>query len=300
MSIGYACIISGSKDYKFKSCILKNASDNRLRELTFHNLSILDKMIDYNIKNKIKLFRISSDIIPFASHQINKQEWWLESKILFENLGLKIKNNNLRVSMHPGQYTVLNSPHPLVVERAILDLEYHTRFLDSLGLDSSSKIILHIGGIYNEKSNAIDRFALNYSLLSKNIKDRLVIENDDKSYTIEDVLEIGLRLSIPVVFDNLHNRINPSKTKFSEFEWIKNCSKTWLKKDGKQKIHYSQQDTLGKSGAHSQTILIEEFVDFYKKILPLDVDIMLEVKDKNISAVNCIAAVNEIYAAPNL
>lgn len=295
MSIGYACIISGSNDYKLKTCILKNASDNRLRELAFYNLNILEKMIDYNIFNGVNLFRISSDIIPFASHLVNRQEWWLENKIFLENLGTKIKNSNLRVSMHPGQYTVLNSPSPLVVERAIADLEYHTLFLDSLKIDSSSKIVLHIGGVYNDKISSIKRFEQSYSMLPQNIKDRLVIENDDKSYSIEDVLNIGLRLSIPVVFDNLHNKINPSDSKLTEYEWIKSCSNTWLGKDGRQKIHYSQQDRLGKSGAHSQTICIEEFMDFYKTISPLNLDIMLEVKDKNISAIECIGAVKSIY-----
>lgn len=115
----------------------------------------------------------------------------------------------LRLSMHPGQYTVLNSPNPDVVERAVLDLEYHTEFLDLCGLKEDSKVILHIGGIYGNKVEAKQRFVENYNLLSPNIRKRLIIENDDKLYHVEDVLEIANIAQIPVVFDALHHKVNP-------------------------------------------------------------------------------------------
>jgi len=98
------------------------------------------------------------------------------------------RNPNIRGSMHPGQYTVLNSPNEEVVEKSIMDLEYHCKFLDSLGVDYSNKIILHVGGVYGDKISAMERFKHNFNRLSNSLKKRLVIENDDKSYTIEDVL----------------------------------------------------------------------------------------------------------------
>ena len=82
--------------------------------------------------------------------------------MIFDRIGVKIKEGNLRVSMHPGQYTVLNSPHPEVVQRAFDDLNYHAQVLDSLNTRSECKIILHIGGVYDQKKLAIDRFAANY------------------------------------------------------------------------------------------------------------------------------------------
>jgi UV DNA damage endonuclease len=169
-------------------------------------------------------------------------------------------------------------------------------FLDSLGLNREHKMVLHIGGVYNNKPEAIARFIANYKELSHSIKQRLVLENDDKSYNIGEVIKIGKQLNAPVVFDNLHNSMNPSKDSKLEETWIKECNKTWKVKDGRQKIHFSQQDLGKRAGSHSPSIRLDEFIDFYKRIDGANLDIMLEVKDKNISAVNCIRQISQIGA----
>lgn len=290
MSIGYACIAVGVNDANQRSCIAKNASEEKLSELIQHNLNVLEIIIDYNIQNNIKLFRISSDIIPFGSSPINTLKWWELFESEFHRIGCKIKNSGMRVSMHPGQYTVLNSPDADVVKRAVQELNYSARVLDSLELCAEHKIILHIGGIYQNKPQAIQRFCENYKYLNDSVKQRLVIENDDKNYKIFDVLAIGKKMEIPVVFDNLHNAVNPSDDNHyhDEVYWINECKKTWKDVDGIQKIHYSQQAQFKRAGSHSDTIDINEFLRFYKQIDYDNIDIMLEVKDKNLSAVKCI------------
>ncbi|WP_077368202.1 UV DNA damage repair endonuclease UvsE [Anaerosalibacter sp. Marseille-P3206] len=288
MNIGYACLTVGVPDTDQKSCMLKNANKEKLLELISYNLNSLENIIDYNIKNKIKLFRISSDIIPFGSNPVNNLEWWDIFDSQFSRIGHKIKTSGMRVSMHPGQYTVLNSPKKEVVENAIEDLRYHTKILDTLGIGEDNKIVLHIGGVYNDKSQAIRRFISNYRELDDSVKRRLIIENDDKSYNISDVLEIGSIINVPVVFDNLHNQVNPFDKSKSDYYWIDKCKETWREKDGIQKIHYSQQNPLKKAGSHSSTIQINKFMSFYEGLERDDIDIMLEVKDKNLSAVKCI------------
>ncbi len=288
MAIGYACMTLGMRDAQIKNCLLKNADEDKLKELIEINLQALEHMIDYNIKNGIRLFRISSDIIPFGSHPVNRILWWEEYRDRLEGIGDKIKHGPVRVSMHPGQYSVLNSPHTQVVENAMEDLKYHNRFLDSLGVDISCKIILHVGGIYGNKKEALTRFKEHYASLDVNIKNRLVIENDDRCYSIEDVLDIGHEIGIPVIFDNLHHLVNPPMKKLQDIEWIKKCSCTWKHTDGKQKIHYSQQAEAGKAGAHSNTVRLNPFLAFYRQLESIDLDVMLETKDKNISALKCI------------
>lgn len=288
MSIGYACITLGAENVKLSRCTLKNASEDSLRKIINKNLEALFNIIDYNIENEIKLFRISSDIIPFGSHKVNTLNWQEEFKDKLLAIGKKIKASNMRVSMHPGQYTVLNSINDDVVKNAVRDLEYHASFLDALKVDSKNKIVLHIGGVYGDKKKASENFIKNYFKLPEKIKKRLIIENDDRSYNIEDVLNISKEISIPVVFDNLHNKLNPSPRKLSESEWISICGETWKKEDGRQKIHYSQQKNGATVGAHSDTIDVNEFSEFYNSLKDKDIDIMLEVKDKNISAVKCI------------
>lgn len=289
MRIGYACLTVGVEGTKLRTCSLKNATPALLTELIYSNLLVLDKVLDYNIQNDIKLFRISSDIIPFGSHPVNKLEWWQIFADQLKNLGQKSHSHNMRLSMHPGQYTVLNSPIDVVVKRAVEDLRYHARFLDSLGLGPENKIVLHVGGVYGDRLASMERFVSEYRRLDENIRQRLVIENDDRQYRIGDVLSMGRSEGIPVVFDNLHHQVNPDNT-HTELEWIEVCASTWKPQDGPQKIHYSQQDPSKRPGAHSATIHVNEFLQFVRNLPNSDVDIMLEVKDKNLSAVKCIHA----------
>src|SRR5690625_392580 len=287
MRIGYASQTVGIPGVKFRTTRLKNVNDEILIDLIRSNLESLDLIFDYNIENNIRMFRISSDIIPFGSHEVNILKWWEIIEEELKALGEKSKKHDIRLSMHPGQYTVLNSPDDGVVERAGEDLLYHARFLDALNLDASNKIILHIGGVYGDKDSAMERFVQNYKKLEQRIKNRLIIENDDRQYTVSDALRISSQEEIPVVFDNLHHASNPDNTK-SEMEWLMECRKTWTSQDGRQKIHYSQQDPGKRVGAHTQTVDIEEFYRFYQELPTKEIDIMFEVKDKNLSAMKGI------------
>ena len=206
----------------------------------------------------------------------------------------------MRVSMHPGQYTILNSPREDVVARAVQDLSYHARFLDSLGTGKQNKIVLHIGGVYGEKDVSSLRFAEAYKCLDDSIKDRLVLENDGASYNISDVLQIARTVGAPVIFDNLHHAINPCGEQGSERDWIVACRDTWKSADGKQKIHYSQQAIGKRPGAHCDSIRIDEFLTFYDSISDENPDIMLEVKDKNLSAVKCINCTGDSHKLARL
>lgn len=288
LAIGYACITLGVENTGLSRCILKNATEDNIRKVTKSNLSALEAMVEYNIKNEIKLFRISSDIIPFGSHLINKVQWWDEFEEILSRIGKKIVLAGMRVSMHPGQYTVLNATEPKVVQKSIEDLKYHGAFLDALGVDNKNKIILHIGGVYGDKERASKTFIRNFTILPETVRNRLVIENDDRSYNVQDVLAISKEISIPVVFDILHHQLNPPMEKVLDLEWIEACRGTWKSNDGKQKIHYSQQKVEATLGSHSQTIYINQFLKFYRHLRDKDIDIMLEVKDKNLSAIKCI------------
>ncbi|RKD34266.1 hypothetical protein BET03_00080 [Thermohalobacter berrensis] len=111
--IGYACINLSIDAKTNKRCLLKNATEDRLRELISENLNGLKKVLKYNIDKGISLYRITSDIIPFGSHPINEIEWWNDFKDDLIEIKKLIRKGNMRVSMHPGQYTVLNSPKKL-------------------------------------------------------------------------------------------------------------------------------------------------------------------------------------------
>ena len=288
MKIGYACVNVVLPDTASRTCRRRNATQALLTELIGSNLDALERIIDYNIEKRIPLFRISSDLIPFGSDEVNPIDWVTVFSERFERIGGKIRQSGMRVSMHPGQYTVLNSPDGSIVHNAVEDLKYHAKVLDALGMDDSNKIILHIGGVYGDKPTAVGRFLHSWQKLPVHLQRRIVIENDDKLFHIDDVLSIGLAAGIPVVYDNLHNLANPADPSVTDRDWIERCAATWKPEDGRPKIHYSQQDPGRRIGAHSGTIGIDAFMDFVGTLEGCAPDIMLEVKDKNLSAIKCL------------
>ena len=294
MSIGYACLNIGTPNTNIRSVMQRNANPEKLTEVTEHNLEALEKMIDYNIANDIRLYRISSDLIPFGSSPVNALDWPEIHRETFESIGAKIRKSGMRVSLHPGQYTVLNSPTEDVMERAITDLIYHDKILTALGTDTTNKIVLHIGGIYGDKEAALDRFTENFQKLPASVQKRLIIENNDKLYNIEDVLTLTNQLQIPAVYDKLHHAINPPPSGGTDQYWIVEAKKTWKAADGSQKTPYSQQSPGKRPGAHTDTIDLDTFLQFHNELEDPAIDIMLEVKDKNLSAIKCQNATTAI------
>ncbi|EJO5346112.1 UV DNA damage repair endonuclease UvsE [Clostridium botulinum] len=298
MRIGYACIPMTIDAKTTRGFILNNFSYEKFYETCKLNLQDLYTILNYNISKDIYMFRISSNIIPFGSHTINNIKWWNLFKEDFYECHKLIKKNNIRISMHPGQYTVLNSPSEDVVRKSISDIEYHTKFLDCLEVDYSNKIIIHLGGVYNNKLDALKRFENNFKLLSDSAKKRLILENDEKNYSIKDILSICNSIHVPSVFDNLHHRVKMNKN-FDDLTEIKEIlvkvKETWTKKDGNIKVHYSNQNPYKRPGAHSQYIFLDEFLKYYSILKEFNADVMLEVKDKEISAIKCINSLKSNY-----
>lgn len=189
--------------------------------------------------------------------------------------------------MHPGQYTLINTPDEDVLSRSISDLAWHAQFLDALDMPLSSKIVLHVGGIYGDKAEAMRRFVLRYRSLNNEIRRRLVIENDERLYTIDDVLQIYNQTGVPIVFDNLHHDTLCPNASRNHADILSDCVKTWQAQDGRPKIHYSQQAPGKKPGAHADFVSSEAFLVYYRDIHGEAFDIMIEGKDKNLSTVKC-------------
>lgn len=283
--IGYACLnldIEGN----YKTCRKKNLNEENIDDLVRNNLNILKKMAIYNEENNIEIYRISSDLIPFGSLILEEYSVIDKFKNEFNEIGEILKKSNQRFSVHPGQYTVLNSPREDVVNNSIEDLIYHYNILKALGGSSENKIVLHIGGKYQDKEKSMERFIDNLDKVPKYIKDVLIIENDHSIYDISDLLYISKKTGLPIVFDYFHHILNkPIDDKGLNY-YIGEVEKTWTKKDGQMIFHYSQKGDK-KIGSHSYSIAIEEFLR-YKEKISYDYDLILEVKDKNRSALKVI------------
>jgi UV DNA damage endonuclease len=293
--IGYACI-NTLLPSSGRTARLINASPERILELGRANLLALRDILQWNVEHDIHLFRICSGIIPFGSHPVNQIEWWKELSAELNMAGQVVREGHLRVSMHPGQYTVLNSPRQTVVENSIAELVYHARLLDALGTGAAHKIVLHAGGVYGDKTASMQRFASIVERLPHAVQRRLVLENDETNYSLADVLSLSASTGLPVVFDVFHHDWNPSLEGETLLGLIERAGNTWQPADGRQKLHYSDQWIGKPPGSHATSIDIDAFAAFYHQVQGRPLDIMLEVKDKEQSVLQLYKHFPELRA----
>jgi UV DNA damage endonuclease len=146
MKIGYPCInrtIGCTASSTFR---LKSYTESRVRQTVKNNLECLSRILQFNLEHKLLFLRISSDLVPFASHPINQFNWQTHFQQEFEDIGKFITKNSIRISMHPNQFTLINSINDEIFARSKKELKYHAEILDLMKLDTSAKIQIHVGG----------------------------------------------------------------------------------------------------------------------------------------------------------
>lgn len=279
--LGYACICLSIDARSNRGTILRNATPERLRDLISANLAGLREMLTFNINNDIRLFRISSQVIPFGGHPVNQLAWWEEFAAPLAELGNLIRESDMRVSLHPGQYTVLSSADQRIVAAAIADLTWHSRLLDAMELDSRHKLVIHGGGAYGDKPAAMARWAENYTGLPDSIRRRLVLEHDERVYSATDVLALSACTGVPVVIDTLHYRLNPGEATPTLRAALDAAFATWRPQDGPPKVHFSSQALTLRPGAHAEHADPAEFRAFLDIAPEQPFDCMLETKGKD-------------------
>jgi len=294
MKIGYPCINYSIGKKTISTFRLSSYSEKRLIQSINYNLGTLIEILRFNIDNNFLFFRIGSDIIPFASHPICKFDWKEYFKSDLVQIGQLIKKHNIRISMHPDQFVLINAKNQDIVTTSIKELEYHTDLLDLMGLDHSAKVQIHVGGIYGDKKRSMKQFIVNYkNLLSVEIKKRLVIENDDHLYNLKDCIEVYEYTGIPILFDVFHHSCFDSNLPLNDA--LQRASSTWShNKDGIMLIDYSNQEPNQRKGKHSKALDIKEFENFILSVYNCDFDIILELKDKEKSAMEAIKVINRI------
>ena len=188
-NIGFACM-SLKCNTKYKTFRLANFSEQRLYQTIAHNIKETERTIRQCIIDDVKMFRLSSDIVPFATHEISKGidfMSWIRSDL--RRIGELCRDNGIFCSMHPSQIVNINSPSKDVVKASIKDLIYHYNILNSIRLNDFN-IVIHTGGVYGDKVEAMKRFIRVFNKLPEQLRNHFVLENDDKSYTINDVMNI--------------------------------------------------------------------------------------------------------------
>jgi UV DNA damage endonuclease len=284
--IGYPCINLGLPCRPSRTFRLASLSEERLFSTVDGNLQCLEEIVRWNARHGLLFLRITSDLVPLASRPENTFPWDEEFASRFAAIGQLTESLGMRISMHPGQYTLLNSPRSEVVEAARADLRYHARVLDLLGLDATAKIQIHGGGGYGDKKAASERFAGAIDALDPAVRRRLVVENDERLYSFSDVVELYRRTGLPVVFDAFHHALNGDRHSLPEALAVQ--YETWGPEDGLPIVDYSSPLPDGRRGSHAHALDKEDFLRFLEESRPHDFDLMLEVKDKEQSALQAL------------
>lgn len=272
--------ITTSSTITYTNYINKNYNTSKLLEITKNNLDSLYEIIKYNVKNNFHFYRLTSKLVPLATH--DKVDFDYITPLLdeYKKIGKLINDNNIRVDTHPDQYAVLNSMDSKIVKNTVEILEYHYKIMDAIGIKDKI-IILHVGSSACGKKESITRFINNFNKLPDHIKKCIAVENDDKIYNIKDVLELCHKINVPMVLDYHHFICNNEKEDINDY--LKEIIDTW---DGKlPKMHFSSPKSKLKKEfrSHSDYINKECFIKFINilKKQDKDIDIMLEAKAKD-------------------
>jgi UV DNA damage endonuclease len=289
MNLGYACINMslGKKVTTNRTMIKRTFLEKGLdyvSDCVIQNVADLERIIEWNEQNGIKMYRMSSDMMPWATeYQFEQLKDWNEIAIILKRCGDKATKYGQRLSFHPGPFNVLVSPKEAVVQNTINDLEVHGRLMDAIGLSKTpyNKINIHCNGVYGDKQSAMNRFIDNFKLLSNSVKSRLTIENDDKAsmYSVKDLMYIHNAIKLPIVFDYHHHTFNTGN--LSEQDALELAMSTWPK-GITPAVHYSESKMGSKPQAHSD--FVERIPETYGNI----VDIMVEAKQKDLAILKFI------------
>lgn len=293
--LGYACICTELRKQNIFSSrtlrlsTLKAKSNTYAKELAIQNLKDLLVMLKWNKEHDIYFMRLSSEIFPFATHEEYGYSLDFADSLLKE-IGNYAKENKMRLTMHPAQFNVLSSPSEKVILNTIKDLNHHCDILDRMELNKDSVMIIHGGGVYGDKKSALERLKQNFQKLPENTQKRLVLENCEMSYKVEELLPVSEELQIPIVLDFHHDDLNKSENLISSY--YERVFSVWNNRGIKPKVHVSNS-VPGTSQDASMTIkrkhsdYIYFFHDELLKIkFPIDVMLECKMKEQSILQLN--------------
>jgi len=267
---------------------------DKLMSLTYLNLESTARMIHYNIAHEIPLYRFSSSIAPLATHPEVLWDFVTPFKDKWQEIGRLVKAKGLRTSFHPNQYTLFTSPRPEVSDNAVIDMEYHYRMLEAMGLEEEGVINIHIGGAYGNKEETIVRFHENLRKLPLPIKKRMTLENDDKTYNAEETLVTCQKEDIPLVFDYHHHMANLCDRPLEEL--LPAGFATWERIGIRPKIHISSPKTEKAFRSHADHVDPEFILPLIEVLRGIgqDVDFMIEAKRKDQAALALVEDLSKI------
>ena len=252
------------------------------KQLSLKNIEDAKTMMKWNAANNIWVFRLSSDIFPHATDEETEPYDFSFSVPALQDLGKVARECRQRVTMHPGQFNQVGATNRRVLERTIQDLSHHAFILDTMGMDDSSILCIHGGGVYGDKESTMRRWIDQCDELPLNVKRRIAIENCEHSYSTEDCLELALECNIPMIFDTHHDacyrELHPTYEPEDVIDQLPYIVETWKSRDAIPIMHISEQRDGARIGAHSD--FIEQIPNYLQQLLSDGQSIDLEVEAK--------------------
>ncbi len=260
-----------------RSLRLANLQDvEKVRRLVKENIADLKTILRWNAERGIWLFRMGQNLIPFASHPAFPYDWGAEHGDDLRGAGELARELGIRLSMHPGQYINPGSPRPEVVDRSLEELRYVARVFELLG-NSDGVAILHLGGAYGDKVASATRF-IQVMCAEEQICRYLALENDERIWTVAEVVEAARSLGIPTIADAFHHDLNPGGLTLEEA--LDLSLPTWDARDVRPKLHLSSQDPAKQAGAHAYSVNSRDWEALVEALRGRDADVMVEAKGK--------------------
>jgi UV DNA damage endonuclease len=260
-----------------RTCRLANLCDvEKVRGLIRENLAGLKTIVRWNAGHGIQLFRMGQSLVPFASHPQFPYDWVEEHGEELGRAGKLARSLDIRLSMHPGQYIQPGSLKPEVVERSLTELRSAARILDLIG-NPDSALVLHMGGGYEDKAATAARF-IETMRQEENVLKYLVLENDERIWTIADIVKTARALGIPAITDTLHHNLNPGDLTLKEAFDLSLPS--WEDREARPKLHLSSQDPKKQAGAHAYSVDVTDWERLVEALENREADIMVEAKGK--------------------
>ena len=300
MRFGYACINTTLADEKVqvnRSMVKRTFLEKGITyasQLALMNVTDLEKIIDWNIANRLFLYRLSSDMFPWMSeYEISQLPDYSAIAERLRSIGEKVRDSHMRLTFHPGPFNVLASADERVIGRTIKELRQHAEIMDLLLLPRSpfSKINIHVGGAYGDRKSALQRFIKNFFQLPRGVSTRLTVENDDKAnmFSVADLLTVHEASGVPIVFDYHHHFFRSGD--LTHEEALALACETWPK-DITPIVHYSSSRKIFEDPSSAEA----SHADFlYEPIhrYGFNLDIMLEAKAKEKATLRFIHEMSE-------
>ncbi|RDW18873.1 UV DNA damage repair endonuclease UvsE [Oceanobacillus chungangensis] len=265
------------------STLPKDERMEKLKFITAQNLYHTKRILYYNIAHEIEIYRFSSSLVPLATHPEVMWDFWTPFKDEWVEIGNIVRHFKLRVSFHPNQFTLFTSPREEVTVNAVKSMDYHFKMLKAMNALDKGLINIHIGGAYGDKEKSLIRFHQNLKELPKEIKKHMTLENDDKTYDVQETLLACEKENIPMVLDYHHYMANNVENDLPIY--LHRIFDTWNNVGILPKVHISSPKSEQAYRAHADLVSLEFVLPFLKmaKELNQDFDIMIEAKQKNLA-----------------